>query len=274
MLLDLPSTLTPLRYFGGKSKACRILSGYIPSDVDVVLSPFIGGGSFELYLTGRGVRVYGSDAFPPIANFWEVLLASPQCLDAEVRRVVAGLRWETWMTTARQFAKQESACPITRAAQCLVVYNFSFNHKGIRDPSCSEFFVDSHGVPRPVRKRGSRLILYERIAQFANPLISVECLDFRDAFAKYPDIFAYCDPPYPASRAAYGDAPEYHEKFDHESLAAILKARDRWVLSYNDTEVVRDLYPETHYQWARVRWTQAAKKHKFKGNDVIIVPRD
>ena len=274
MLLDLPSVETPLRYFGGKSKACRILSEFVPSVVNTVLSPFFGGGSFELYLTGRGVRVYGSEGFPPVANFWEILLESPQCLHDKVRRVVEGLRWETWMATALEFARQESECPITRAAQCLILYNFSFNHKGIRDPSCSEFYVDSDGVPRPTRKRGSRLILYERLANFANPFLSVECLDFRDAFAKHPDMFAYCDPPYPSARAAYGDSRVYHEDFDHEALASILHARNQWVLSYNDTEVVRDLYPETDYEWTRVRWTQASKKHNFKGNDVIICSRD
>lgn len=275
MLLDLPSVETPIRYFGGKTRARRVLSTFIPNVVRDVLSPFIGGGSLELYLTCRGKRVYGYDAFPPLVNVWQVLLESPKRLCAEVRRIASTLEEERWAADASEFVRQHSGCRITDAAQCLIVYNLTFNNAGLRDARNAPFFVDAEGHIRRNQDgfRNRRLILYERIENFSNPLLSVGCLDFREAFARHPHMFAYCDPPYPAVGGVYGDSPEYHEAFDHEALAMILKSRTAWVLSYNDTELVRDLYPETHYRWSHVKWKLLAKKYDYQGNDVVITPR-
>ena len=275
ILNGLPSVDTPIRYFGAKTKARRMLGEFIPTDVREVLSPFIGGGALELYLTARGVRVHGSDAFPPLANFWQALLDSPDRLCAEIRRIVADLSQDTWREDASRFVLQDSGCRITDAAQCLIVYNFSFNNMGLRNPGCVQFFVDEEGVPRRAQDwcRNRRLILYERIEGFTNELLSVECLDFREAFAKHPDVFAYCDPPYPAVKGVYGDSPEYHESFDHAGLAALLGGRERWLLSYNDTEQIRDLYPEDRFEWVSAKWKQAGKNHSYRGNEVIILPK-
>lgn len=44
-----------LRYPGGKSRAVKILDKYIPSDAKIILSPFTGGASFELFLRDKGM---------------------------------------------------------------------------------------------------------------------------------------------------------------------------------------------------------------------------
>ena len=45
-----------LRYPGGKYRARKILYNEMPENVDTVLSPFLGGGSFELYLTDNNIN--------------------------------------------------------------------------------------------------------------------------------------------------------------------------------------------------------------------------
>lgn len=52
-----------LRYPGGKSRAVKIITQYIPKDIKVLCSPFFGGGSIELYLDSKGINVYGYDYF-------------------------------------------------------------------------------------------------------------------------------------------------------------------------------------------------------------------
>ena len=44
---------SPFRYPGGKSRAVKILEKYF-TDVDSFCSPFLGGGSFEIYMAEKG----------------------------------------------------------------------------------------------------------------------------------------------------------------------------------------------------------------------------
>ena len=82
-----PQHETPLRYFGGKSRGVPALMQFVPQDDTEVVSPFVGGASLELALTGRGIRVFGYDEFPPVVNFWQCMLCSPDKQDSMVRAV-------------------------------------------------------------------------------------------------------------------------------------------------------------------------------------------
>lgn len=49
------NNISPLRYHGGKTRACKILNKVISEyfdidEFDIILSPFFGGGSFEFHL--------------------------------------------------------------------------------------------------------------------------------------------------------------------------------------------------------------------------------
>ena len=55
---------TPIRYAGGKSKAYKTITPFIPTDVKRVVSPFVGGGSLEVkWATENGIDVIGFDIF-------------------------------------------------------------------------------------------------------------------------------------------------------------------------------------------------------------------
>ena len=72
------SSRSVIRYPGGKFRARKILDELLPSNVRHVFSPFIGGGSFELYLTEKNIKVEAIDKFLILANFWEQLSENPQ----------------------------------------------------------------------------------------------------------------------------------------------------------------------------------------------------
>ena len=276
MLFDLPSVKSPINYFGGKTRAVKILSHFMPQSVQEVVSPFLGGGSFELHLTGRGIRVYGSDAFPPLINFWQQLLESPQALCNVIRQTLLNYRDQQWCrsATADKFRLQESSDPLINAAHWLILNNLSFRNKGSRRSALLELKISDDGKATTLDgSEGSSLILYDRIYEFQNSLMHVKCLDFTEAFANQPaDMFAYCDPPYPEADCEYGSSRAFGQDFDHEGLARILRGRENWMLSYNDVELVRDLYPDSRYKWAHVQWSQSAIRHNYEGNDVVITP--
>ena len=66
---------SPLRYPGGKTRACSILDEIINEkgfDKSVVISPFFGGGSFEFFLrTKYGSKLIVNDKFKPLISFWK-----------------------------------------------------------------------------------------------------------------------------------------------------------------------------------------------------------
>lgn len=72
--------------------------------------------------------------------------------------------------------------------------------------------------------------------------VQIECLDFTKVIEKYdtPDTLFYCDPPYVASEKYYD--VEFGHK-EHLRLASLLKEiKGRFVLSYYENDLVRDLY--------------------------------
>ena len=62
-----------------------------------------------------------------------------------------------------------------------------------------------------------------------------------------------------------------HIGFDHQALAEILQRRDRWILSYNDCDEIRELYGD--YQILSVGWDYGMSKDK-RSNEILILSRD
>ena len=70
---------SPLRYPGGKTRACKTLESILKNHFNIKLfkniaSPFIGGGSFEFYIQNKyKLNILANDKFTPLYTFWVVL---------------------------------------------------------------------------------------------------------------------------------------------------------------------------------------------------------
>jgi len=68
---------TPLRYPGGKSRACVKMDPYFPDlrNYDEFREPFIGGGSVAIYITKKypSLDIWVNDLYEPLVNFWQQL---------------------------------------------------------------------------------------------------------------------------------------------------------------------------------------------------------
>ena len=78
--------LSPLRYAGGKSKAIGLILENLPALKEKkIVSPFFGGGSFELVLSSKlGFEVIGYDIFGMLTNFWNQAITNPDGLADEL----------------------------------------------------------------------------------------------------------------------------------------------------------------------------------------------
>ena len=83
------SLKTPLRYPGGKSRACKKMDPFFPdlSDYDEYREPFLGGGSVAIYVTQKypDIKVWVNDLYEPLYNFWVVLQENGDDLYEELR---------------------------------------------------------------------------------------------------------------------------------------------------------------------------------------------
>ena len=69
--------VSPLRYPGGKTRACKIIDNILTEQFDItqydtLCSPFFGGGSFEFYFQNKyNHKLIVNDKFPPLYHFWK-----------------------------------------------------------------------------------------------------------------------------------------------------------------------------------------------------------
>ena len=68
---------TPLRYPGGKSRACIKMDPYFPDMGKYVefREPFLGGGSVAIHISKKypHLKIWVNDLYEPLVNFWQVL---------------------------------------------------------------------------------------------------------------------------------------------------------------------------------------------------------
>ena len=68
---------TPLRYPGGKSRACTKMDPYFPDLREYVefREPFLGGGSVALHVSKKypHLKITVNDLYEPLINFWVTL---------------------------------------------------------------------------------------------------------------------------------------------------------------------------------------------------------
>jgi len=85
--------LSPLRFPGGKTRACKIIDEIITkyfdiNDFDTLLSPFFGGGSFEFYFQNKyNHKLLVNDKFIPLYHFWKQIKDDKIILCEELKKI-------------------------------------------------------------------------------------------------------------------------------------------------------------------------------------------
>jgi DNA adenine methylase len=77
---------SPLRYPGGKSRAIQRMKNLPPEEFDEYREPFVGGGSFFLYLKQKtpGLKIWINDLNPELYYFWKYAQIDSQKLADEL----------------------------------------------------------------------------------------------------------------------------------------------------------------------------------------------
>jgi len=254
---------SPLRYPGGKTRAVKIIEKYVKAHYPgckTLLSPFFGGGSFEIYLHDQGWKVYGNDLFKPLYVFWKQT-QSVEGLEALVRSVHSKMpvTKEAFMNMRESIMKLTN--PLDIATAYYIINRTSFSGATF----CGGF--SSQAASGRLNEASLATLDSLKIGK-----IEFSNLDYSEFLDTHPDTdntLIYADPPYYITSYIYGKDGDMHESFNHVSFAAKIKSRKNWILSYNDCQYIRDLYAGCRI--FKESWSYGMNSSK-NSSEIIIIP--
>lgn len=257
----MPKNKSPLRYPGGKTRATAILDTYVQTyypNKRTLVSPFFGGGSFEIFMQDKGYTVCANDLFGPLFKFWTVSKNAPAELAENVRRRMP-ITKEVFGNLRREIYNLEDDMEI--AASYYIINRCSF--------SGSTFCGGYSAQSAEGRLTTSSLKTLTDLNLDKITFTNLDCSEFLQRFPETPDTVVYADPPYYITNYIYGKDGDMHQAFDHEKFATEIKKRSDWIVSYNDCEFVRNLYSDCRIFKESWKYGMNASKNS---SEIIILP--
>lgn len=251
-----------LRYPGGKYRAVKILDDFIPSGVTSVRAPFFGGGSFELYLTRRGIAVTGYDSFSQLATFWGQVIKDPETIADKVSPYLEKVDKDSFKKLQTHLKNDTFFLNDTDTASAFFIVNrCSFSGSTL-----------SGGYSSYAASQRFTRTSVERLRNFHNPLITVSHGDAFDEIPLGEEDFLFLDPPYALEhQSLYGVNGSHHQGFDHERLRDTVSSTGRdFLLTYNNSDYIRDLW--SGYTQIETSWSYGMNSSK-ESSELIIHSR-
>lgn len=261
-LPPIPSIKSPLGYPGGKRKLCVLLDEYLPKGLTNMVSPFMGGGSVELYCTGKLIHVEAYDNFEPLMNFWKFFIEDSKKLIDFVRTIYP-LPFErrkyydkTGLAKGLPDFDNSSLTDFERAGVYLCVNKQSFRGWGLAAPQ-SQF------------EELKPLSFFNKWETWQNTYITVGCSDYIPVIENANGKFLYLDPPYVDKEHFYG-AYKDKAQFDHKKLAELLhNTSSKWIMSYGDHQLIRDLYKD--YTILEPQWKYMVRRNADQKSEELLI---
>ena len=238
------SLKTPLRYPGGKSRACKKMDPYFPDLRNYVefREPFLGGGSVALHISKQypHLKITVNDLYEPLVNFWQNL----QMFGVELKDQLLELKSthnepvsaRELFNSSKESINSRDCSPIDRAVAFYIVNKCSFS--GLTESSSfSSQASNSNFSIRGIEK----LPGYSEI--ISNWNINGYSYEYLMEHDMHDGIFMYLDPPYDIKDNLYGRKGSMHKGFDHDKFA---KDCDKYsipmMVSYNSDQLVKDRF--------------------------------
>lgn len=254
---------SPLRYPGGKTRAIKILERYVEEyypNRKVLLSPFFGGGSFELHIKENYSSVFANDLFGPLYHFWVTLQHNRENLIARIKSKMPVSK--SAFHTMRDTIVDERDT-LEQAAMYFCINRSSFSGATL----CGGFSQQA----AQKRLTLSSLEAIRKCNVGGVTFSNIDCCDFLIAHPETEETIIFADPPYYIDNYIYGKDGDLHQQFDHEKFANTIQSRKDWILTYNDCPKIRNLY--SGCQFFTESWSYGMNTSK-RSNEVIILPAE
>ena len=237
---------TPLRYPGGKSRACTKMDQYFPDLRDYVefREPFLGGGSVAIHISKKypHLKITVNDLYEPLINFWLQLQESGKELEENIKNYKSThpepISARELFNESKKRVNDQKFDSLERASAFYIVNKCSFS--GLTESSSfSQQASISNFSMRGIEKLSgySELITNWNITN--NTYEDLIENDIHD------NIFMYLDPPYDIKDNLYGKKGEMHKSFDHDKFAEDCdQSSIDMLVSYNSNQLVKDRFKD------------------------------
>jgi len=236
------SLKTPLRYPGGKSRACTKMDPYFPDlrEYQEFREPFLGGGSVAIHVTKKypHLDIWVNDLYEPLVNFWQQL----QMFGNDLKDQLVDLKStnntpdkaRVLFNDAKIAVNDNHQNNLERAVAFYIVNKCSFS--GLTESSSfSQQASNSNFSLRGIEKlpEYSKIIERWKITNYSYDYL----FDYKDS------TFVYLDPPYDIKDNLYGKKGSMHKGFDHDRFASDCSTCDMpQLVSYNSDQLVKDRF--------------------------------
>jgi len=236
---------TPLRYPGGKSRACTKMGQFFPDLREYVefREPFLGGGSVAIHVSKLypHLKITVNDLYEPLFNFWVNLQMFGDELTKDLKNLkIAHCNQDSarcLFAEMKDVINDSTHTDLDRAVAFYVVNKCSFS--GLTESSSfSPQASDSNFSMRGIEKlpEYSEIISHWHINSY-----SYEYCFRTDV---HDGLFMYMDPPYDIKDNLYGKKGAMHKSFDHDKFAADCDEHNNinMLISYNSDQLVKDRF--------------------------------
>ena len=252
---------SPLRYPGGKTRACKILDDIVTEkkfDTYLVISPFFGGGSFEFFMSTKyGSKLIVNDKFKPLVSFWKSVQMYNKELCSKLTEILGTISKDIFSTMRDTIMDEPDT--LLQGYKYFVINRCSFSGATL-----------SGGFSLESSKKRFTESSIQRIKDLNLTDIEFYNLDFETFLKGKKTGLIFLDPPYYLNENSklYGKNGDMHENFDHEKLFRVLNKRKNWIMTYNNCEYIKDLYK--NYEIREVKWSYGMNASKDSSEIVII----
>jgi len=239
---NIKSLKTPLRWPGGKSRACTIIDPYFPDlrNYDEFREPFLGGGSVAIHITKKYpfLNIWVNDLYEPLVNFWKQL----QMFGTELKTELSGYKLshcnpelaKELFVNCKEKINDSSLSNLDRAIAFYIVNKCSFSgltESSSFSPQASNANFSLRGIEK--LPEYSKLISKWRITNYSYDYL----MDGKQS------TFMYLDPPYDIKDNLYGNKGSMHKGFDHDKFSVDCDSNHMdMMVSYNSNQLVKDRF--------------------------------
>lgn len=256
-----------IRYPGSKDKHLKFLSKHLEASNGNIVEPFAGTASVTFYMLSQGKidSYWINDLDESIISLWKIIKEDPNWLISKIHN------YQPNTSDFYDFKTNPGVTDKERAFRKLVLHQISYSGLGAMAggplggrSQTGQYKVDSRWRPPKLEKliRETSLLLNSvsdgRLTNLGWEEVVIS--------AQKSKKFIYLDPPY----YNQGVALYVVGSLDHTRLAERLKnVSSPWVLSYDDTPEIRDLYSFAEVE----RLDVTSHLHHKTIGDLIIKPK-
>ncbi|RPE77874.1 MULTISPECIES: DNA adenine methylase [unclassified Frondihabitans] len=270
----MPVTPSPLRYPGGKT-SLQGLTTQILTDNSLrrgtYAEPFAGGAGLALSLLFRGDvrRLVLNDLDPAIWAFWNAVLTETEAFARMIE--AADISMSTWQMHRDVITHQDDVSPVDLAFSTLflnrtnrsgVILGGVIGGKDQTGPYKLDCRFNRDDLAAKVRRIGRYRTSIDLHRKDGRQFLT-------DIDAACDGVFFFIDPPYfHKGSGLYANSLEYK---DHEMLAATVTGlRNPWVLTYDWTPEIRDLYGDFDHHQFDINYSASVKR---VGQELLVGSR-